>query len=371
MLSETSRVLVIDDEEAIRDSCSQALAKGGIIVKTAESGDKGLKVFEEFHPDIVLVDLKMPGKSGLEVLEEIEGIDPDVVKIVITGYATVSSAVDAMKKGAYDFIPKPFTPEEIRIVVARGLERRRLTLESKDLRREQERVRKNMISLVSHELRAPLAATVQYLEVILGGMAGEISPEVKEMISRCDTRIRELLELLGRWLSLATFDPFKMAENFQDVNLSEIALKSIELMKPLAEKNEVNLTHDIPEHLSSIKGYKMALEEIFNNLISNAIKYNSAGGWVKVRLYEKDQEVLADIMDNGLGMKEEHLSRIFDEFYRVDGRKNAPVKGSGLGLSIVKKMLDTHSGTIDVESELGKGTTFKISFPKSVQVKEV
>ena len=364
MISGASRVLVIDDEEVIRDSCSQALTKEGIIVKTAESGDKGLEVFKEFHPDVVLVDLKMPGKGGLEVLEEIEDIDPNVVKVVITGYATVSSAIDAMKKGAYDFIPKPFTPEEIRIIVMRALERRRLVLESEALRMEQERIRKNMISLVSHELRAPLAATVQYLEVILGGMAGDVSSEVKEMIVRCDTRIKELLELLSRWLNLATFDPIKMTENFQEVNLSEIALKSIELMKPLAEEKKVKLTSDIPKNLPPIKGNKMALEEIFNNLINNAIKYNNAGGWIKVKLYEKDQEILADISDNGLGMEEEHLSRIFDEFYRVDGRRNAPVKGSGLGLSIVKKMLDTHSGTIAVKSELGKGTTFKISFPK-------
>ena len=366
MSVEKSRILVIDDEEVIRDSCLQALTKEGIILKTAESGDNGLKVYEEFHPDIVLVDLKMPGKSGLEVLEEIENIDPSVVKIAITGYATVSSAIDAMKKGAYDFIPKPFTPDEIRIVVKRGLERRRLLLESEALRMEQEKIRKNMISLVSHELRAPLAATVQYLEVILGGMAGEISSEAKDMIYRCNIRIKELLELLSRWLNLATFDPVKMSENFKDCNLSEIALKSIELLKPIAKENKIDLISDIPKHLSSIEGNKTALEEIFNNLISNAIKYNNTGGWVRIKLHENDQEVLVDVSDNGLGMKEEHLSRIFDEFYRVDGRRNAPVKGSGLGLSIVKKMVDTHSGTIAVESRLGEGTTFKIRFPKFV-----
>jgi signal transduction histidine kinase len=337
----------------------------GHILETAENGKIGLKLYKEFHPDLVLVDLKMPGKSGMDVLEEIESSDPSIVKIVITGYATVSSAVDAMKKGAYDFIPKPFTPDEMLVIVARGLEKRRLLLESEALKVEQEKIRRNMISLVSHELRAPLAATVQYLEVILGGMAGEVSSEAKEMVGRCDVRLKELLELLSRWLSLATFDPVKKAKHFQDIDLSEVARDSVDVLKSLSAENEVNLTVDIPAHLSPIKGNKMLLEEIFNNLVSNAIKYNKPGGWVKVKLSENDQEEFVEVSDNGLGMKEEHLSRIFDEFYRINGRRDAPIKGSGLGLSIVKKMVDTHGGIIDVESRFGEGTTFKISFPKS------
>jgi signal transduction histidine kinase len=312
----------------------------------------------------------MPGKSGMEVLEEMESVDPNVVKIVITGYPTVSSAVDAMKKGAYDFVPKPFTPEEILLIIARGLEKRRLLLESEALRAEQQRIRRNMISLVSHELRSPLAATVQYLEVILGGMAGEISSEAKEMIDRSNMRLKELLELLSRWLNLATFDPVKMAEHFKDIDLSDVAREAIEVLKSLAEEKKVKLTLDTPVNLSPIQGSKMPLEEIFTNLISNAIKYNKAGGWVKVKLYEKDREIWVEISDNGLGISEEYLLRIFDEFYRVDGRRNAPIKGSGLGLSIVKKMVDAHGGMIDVKSKLGEGTTFTISFPKCFQLQK-
>ncbi|NQT57062.1 MAG: response regulator [Desulfobacteraceae bacterium] len=364
MFFKRARILIIDDEEVIRDSSTQALVKEGHIIKGAENGDLGLKLFREFRPDIVLIDLKMPGKSGMEVLEEIDTADPNVVKVVITGFATVSSAVDAMKKGAYDFIPKPFTPEEIRLIVARGLERRRLLLEAEALRIEQEKIRRNMISLVSHELRAPLAATVQYLEVILSGMGGKIPLKTKKLIDRCDIRLKEMLELLGRWLNLATFDPVKMAEHFQDVSLSDVANESIELMKPLSEEKNITVTLEAPDDLFPIKGSKVSLEEIFNNLISNAIKYNKEGSLTKVKLYEDDQEICVEISDNGTGIPEEHLSRIFDEFYRVDGRRNAPVKGSGLGLSIVKKMVDAHGGIIDVESEFGKGTTFKIRFPK-------
>jgi signal transduction histidine kinase len=221
-----------------------------------------------------------------------------------------------------------------------------------------------MISLVSHEFRAPLAATIQYLEVILGGMAGEISPEARDMVDKSNIRLRELLELLSRWLNLATFDADRMSEKFREIALPDVLSESIEILRPLAEEKKVTLQLDISENISSINGNKITLGEIFNNVIGNAIKYNKEGGWVKVKLCETEEDVCAEISDNGLGIDREHLPRIFDEFYRVDGRRNAPVKGSGLGLSIVKKMVDAHGGMIDVESEIGKGSTFKVTFPK-------
>jgi len=112
-------------------------------------------------------------------------------------------------------------------------------------------------------------------------------------------------------------------------------------------------------------GSRGALEEVLDNLIANAIKYNKQGGWVKVRLLEQNQEILVEVADNGIGIPHEHLPRVFDEFYRVDGRRNAPIKGAGLGLAIVKKLVETHGGGIVAESQLGEGTLFRISLPKS------
>jgi two-component system sensor histidine kinase/response regulator len=364
MVAEMASILVVDDDEMVRLSCKRVLEEDGYIVRTAENGEVGLKYFKEIQPDLVLVDMKMPGKSGMEVLHEIEILDPEVVKIVITGYATVSSAVDAMKSGAYDFIPKPFTPEEISLIVARGVEKRRLLLERKALKTNQEKIRRNMVSLVSHELRAPLGATVQYLEVLQAGMVGSISSDARELIDRCVIRLRELLELIGRWISLATFDPARMAESFEAVNVTDVAKEAMALLAPPAKERSISLNLNAPKGLPSIRGSKVCLQEIFFNLIGNAIKYNKQGGWVRVTLCERDQEVLIEIADNGIGISEEHLPRIFDEFYRVDGRRNAVLKGSGLGLSIVKTMTGAHGGKIHVESRVGEGTTFRMHFPK-------
>jgi len=364
MVRDRARVLVIDDEEVVRDSCARILTGDGVVVEGAEDGLQGLKRFREFQPDLVLVDLKMPGKSGMEVLEELERADPDVIKIVITGYGSVSSAVDAMKRGAYDFVPKPFSPDEISLTVARGLEKRRLTSESNALRRGQERIRRNMISLVSHELSAPLSAAIQHLEVILAGMAGEISPESKELIGLCNGRLREMLALTRTWINLAVLDPIKMAERFEKVDLAEIARGSMERLRPLADRHGVDLKLVSPQPVSPIRGSQVPLGEVFHNLIGNGIKYNREGGWVQVRLFEQDAQVCVAVSDNGVGIEEVHLPRIFDEFYRADPRRSAPVKGSGLGLSIVKSLVEAHRGTIHVHSRFGEGTTFEIRFPR-------
>ena len=140
MLNRTN-ILVIDDEQIMRDGCSRILSKDGWSVICAANGNQGLEEIQgrTENIDVILLDLMMPGMSGMEVLDHIRTMDPNLLVIVITGYATVESAVEAMKKGAYDFIPKPFTPDQLRIVVRRALERRTLQKEAEFLRKERER----------------------------------------------------------------------------------------------------------------------------------------------------------------------------------------------------------------------------------------
>jgi DNA-binding NtrC family response regulator len=133
---EHAKILIIDDEEVVLDSCKLVLEPAGFKITTASNGTAGLALVPELDPDLIFVDLKMPGISGFDVLEHLHATDPNRVAIVITGYATVSSAVEAMKKGAYDFLPKPFTPDELRLIARRGLERHRLRQEAIALRRE-------------------------------------------------------------------------------------------------------------------------------------------------------------------------------------------------------------------------------------------
>ncbi|GAG05194.1 unnamed protein product, partial [marine sediment metagenome] len=144
-LSILANILVIDDEEVMRDSCKQILSRQGHNVKLAEDGYQGLELLKEKSFDLVILDLKMPGIDGMEVLEKIKESSPETAVVVITGYATVESAVEAMKRGAYDFLPKPFTPEEFRLIIERALEKKRLILENIYLRQELEVKRKSEV----------------------------------------------------------------------------------------------------------------------------------------------------------------------------------------------------------------------------------
>jgi len=367
MVEKTPIVLVIDDEEAMRDSCSMILTKDGFRAETAENGQIGLEKIKKLKPNLALIDLKMPGISGFEVLEKLKDIDPQVIPIVITGYATVESAVEAMKKGAYDFLPKPFSPEELRIIIRRALERQRLALEAATLRREKKLMEENFITMVSHQLRSPLVAIQQYFEVILAGMAGQVDETQKEMILRARERLGSLLRLINDWLDLARISRGQLVEKFKQVALEKLLEKQVEFMKPLAQEYDVTLELAPVAQPAFVLGDEQSLEQAFSNLISNAIKYNKPKGSVIVSIHEEQDSIITDVKDTGMGIGKEHLPFIFDQFYRVSRREDQKIKGTGLGLSIAKKIVEAHNGSIQVESELGQGTTFSVWLPRAQQ----
>ena len=365
MLEKKPVILVIDDEEAMRDSCSQILNKAGYQSETAEDGAVGLEKIKEINPDLALIDLKMPGINGMEVLEKAKEIDPYIITVVITGYATVDSAVEAMKKGAYDFLPKPFTPEQLRIIIRRGLERRELIQEAESLRRDKKLIEENFITMVTHQLRSPLVAVQQYFEVLLAGMAGEVQEKQKEMIQRASDRLEGLLNLINDWLDVARLNEGQIVDKIKPLPLSNLLKKLVEDMQPLTKENEVSLEIGSCSENDLVQGDEETLEQVFSNLITNAIRYNKPNGRVTISIKENEDFIAAEVQDTGIGIAKEHLPFIFNQFYRVSRSESQKVKGTGLGLSIAKKIVDAHGGTIQVTSELGKGSTFTVLLPKA------
>jgi signal transduction histidine kinase len=368
MVETQYRVLVIDDEESMRDSCSLILAKDGFVTDTAENGNIGLQKIQEQHPDFVIIDLKMPGIGGLDVLDRVREINPNIIPIVITGYATVESAVEAMKRGAYDFLPKPFTPEELRLIIRRGIERKQLQQEAETLRREKKLIEENFITMVSHQLRSPLVAVAQYFEVILGGHVGEIGPQLETMVQRAKSRLEGLLELINDWLSIARMNGGRLVDKLKPIHLGPMLAKLIDFFQALTEEKEVTLTLESPEGHDLALADAESLEQVFVNLITNAIKYNKPGGSVQALIREEGDTVVVEVKDSGVGIAPEHLPFVFDQFYQIDRSKRSGDKGSGLGLTIAKKVVEAHNGSIQVASEPGTGSTFTVRLPKAVPV---
>jgi len=359
-------VLVIDDEESMREACSQILAKGHYRVETADNGAAGVKKFRDLRPDVVIVDLKMPGMSGFEVLDSLAAFDPAIVGIVITGYATIDSAIEAMKKGAYDFLPKPFSPEELRLIITRGLERRRLFLEAEALRREKRLIEDHFITLVSHQLRSPLVAIQQFFEVMLADAGRDSESRFQDMIHRASERLEGLLKLINDWLDLARIEQGRLAGKLHPVDVAAIVDSQVAFMAPAARQSQVTLEWTPPAGpVPAVLGDKPCLEQVFANLIGNAIAYSKPqGGRVRVDLKEEAEDIVVEIQDTGIGIAKEHLPLIFDQFYRVSRGEARRSQGSGLGLSIAKKIVEVHRGRIDVFSALDVGTTFTVRLPK-------
>ncbi len=358
------KILIIDDEEIVRDSCIQILAKSNYEIETAENGMDGLVLLKEFHPDLALVDLKMPGISGFEVLDQIHAYDSTIVAIVITGFATVDSAVEAMKKGTYDFLPKPFTPDELRMLVRRGLERRQLVLETIALRKEKELLREHFAAIVSHELKSPLGAVQQNLFVLADDLADKMTEEQKEKISRLQGRIGDLVTLINTWLRVISEDISKIRDDFKLTSIETVVGKAIESIEPQAIRKDIDIKSTLSTPLPQVSGNEGTLVEALTNILNNAVKYSRVEGKIELRSNEENGELTITITDNGVGIAEEDIPHIFDDFYSGKARPKGE-RSSGVGLAITKRIIEAHDGKIFVESTLGKGSTFSIQLPAS------
>lgn len=361
-MEEKAKIFIIDDEQIVLDSCTEILAGSDFQIATAQNGMTGLGMLEEFQPDLTFVDLKMPGISGFEVLEKIHDFDPTIVTIVITGFATVSSAVDAMKKGAFDFLPKPFTPDELRLITQRGLEKRKLVLETIALRRERELMREHFAAIVSHELKSPLGAVQQNLFALAEELSNKLTEEQKHRLDRSQSRIGDLMKLIHTWLRVMSADIEEIQETFEPNSVPRIISKAIESVQTHATRKDVELLTSVKEPLGLVYGDEGTLVEALVNIIGNAIKYSRLGSEVLVQAEGKDNDILISVSDTGVGIPEEELPFIFNDFYTA---KSAPkdARGSGLGLAITRRIIEAHDGFISVESELGKGSTFVIRLP--------
>jgi len=358
-------VVVIDDEYAMRLSCGKILAKMGLRAETFEDGARGLEGVSKLKPDLVVVDLKMPGISGMEVISRVHRIDPRIVIVVITGYATIDTAVEAMKCGAYDFLPKPFAPDELRLIVNRGLERRRLAQEAQRHEIERAMLTRRFVTFVSHQLRTPLVAVHQYLNVM---KQVEQSPATRlEWIGRCLTRIEELQNLISDWLTLARVESGNLSQERIRVDLSQLIPVIVETYQESAAAERVSLESRMPEGGLPVRGDRNCLTVLFDNLITNAIKYNRPFGKVTVTGSISGGDVVVRVADNGIGIPEKELPYLFGEFFRVKDESARKATGTGLGLHISKKIAAEMGGTIAVESQVGVGSVFSVRLPAAVE----
>ena len=370
-------ILVVDDEPGMRMACQRALSSQGYEVDAVASGEEGLDRLHADAYDLVLLDVMMPGMSGMEALRRIRQIDPMLVCVVITGYATVEMAVQAIKEGAYDFITKPFDADTLILAVRQGMEKHRLALqaqrltqleaEAKQLARQKadlerlDKVKSAFTLTVTHELRAPVAAIQSYLRLILDGY---IPPdEQRPYLEKAERRAQAQLDLISDLLDLARLqDPDQSAER-EPVNLSQVVREIVDSMAARAAEKRIDVGVAIAPDLPLANINPQHARQLWTNLISNAIKYTPEGGHVGITLDREGDALVGQVSDTGIGIAADELPYLFQEFFRSKAAKAQTQMGTGLGLSIVKRILETYGGTISVQSEPGKGTHFRFTVP--------
>ncbi|HPC99511.1 MAG TPA: hybrid sensor histidine kinase/response regulator [Bacteroidales bacterium] len=367
------KVLVVDDEPGIRSGVARILGNFSVTypfmdedfsfeILEAPTGEEALEIIEKNKPDIVLLDNKLPGMQGVDVLDNIRKKNHDMVVAMITSYASLDVAVRATRNGASDFIPKPFTPQELKSSIENITKQLYLKRITHRLNEEGKKVRYQFLSVLSHELKAPLNAIEGYLRMMQERQYGEKIDDYAVPIDRSLQRIQGMRNLIMDLLDFTKIRLEKREEKLQPVNLASAVSDSVATIQPYAIQMEVQI-----EVIKKAEAVIMADPEdiaiIFNNLISNAVKYNRREGKVEITIDKSPGEAVVIFSDTGIGIRPEDMESLFTEFVRIKRDETKNITGSGLDLSIVKKVVDLYKGTISVESIPEKGSIFTVRLP--------
>lgn len=367
---ESLKVLVVDDEPGIRMGVSRILSKHvvsypfmdedyGFDCLEAATGEEAIEIIDRELPDIILLDNKLPGIKGIEVLEYIRIKNYDTMVAMITSYASLEVALKATDDGAYDFIPKPFTPQELKSSIDNITKQLFLKRITSKMKQEGKQIRYQFMSVLSHELKAPLNAIEGYLRMMQEKQAGDSIQNYEQIIERTLNRIQGMRSLILDLLDFTRIRLEKKEEKVVKFNLYELVKLSVSTVKPYAIQKNVEIKIECPKNLF-VETNPNDLEIILNNLISNAVKYNKDGGKVDV-IISSDQQILKIVIkDTGIGLTEDEKEQLFHSFVRIRNEKTRHIAGSGLGLSIVRKITELYNGKIHVESTPDVGSTFTV-----------
>jgi two-component system, sensor histidine kinase and response regulator len=366
-------VLVIDDEPGIRSGVSRILNNFHVTypfmdedytfsVTEAATGEEGIALIEKTSQDILLLDNKLPGIQGIDVLEHIRNRNYDIVVAMITSYASLDVAIRATRDGAIDFIPKPFTPQELKSSIENITKQMYLKRITRRMNQEGKKIRYQFLSVLSHELKAPLNAIEGYLRMIQEKQAGDLVDDYATPIERSLQRIQGMRNLIMDLLDFTKIRFERKEENIQEVHLKEVASTAMVTVQPYAIQMDVALNLDVRSDVI-ILADPSDIEIVFNNLISNAVKYNKVGGKAEIVIDRNNGEAIVSISDSGIGINRSDTVNLFTEFVRIKNEKTRNISGSGLGLSIVKKVVELYHGTIEVESTPDQGSTFTVRLP--------
>jgi two-component system, sensor histidine kinase and response regulator len=369
-------ILVVDDEYGMRRGADRALrdivlnlpdinGEVRFSIKTAADGKELEEKLASGQTDILLLDHKLPDTTGLEILDRIGKRSLDLLTIMITAYASLETAVTATRRGAYDFLAKPFTPEELRGAVRKAARHLLLQRQARRLAEEKRQVRFQFTSVLAHEMKSPISAIEGYLQMVHERSNGNNLDSYDHMIDRCLIRIDGMRKLIADLLDLTSIESGQRQRSLTLVDLGDAVRGTVENVRAEAQKRDISIDIETPRDLI-LEADRTEIDMILNNLISNAVKYNRDRGRVRISLSIAGDEIQIQVQDTGIGMTEEESSRLFNDFTRIKNEKTRHILGSGLGLSTVKKLAMLYEGDVTVMSQPDAGSTFSVTLKKKI-----
>jgi signal transduction histidine kinase len=399
-MPEQPKVLVVDDEESVVVTIKAILQLDGYDVATTTSGMQARKMVRDVEYDLVLTDLRLEDGDGLDVLKAVRERYPETVTIMLTGYASLESAIQALRAGAYDYLVKPSEVEELRSTVARGIERRRLGQELRlrvtelaDLNsslqrrideataelkeryeqlKELDRMKSQFLSIASHELKTPITAMSGFLQVALrrvrrlseGDAAASVADGLRGITEQLEVVYRQtgkLARLVDELLDVSRIQTGRIEFRYGDVDMGELANEVATRMQLTTATHQISVRRDSANVVTADRDH---LEQVLNNLMTNAIKYSPTGGAITIEVRPDDGGVRMSVTDEGIGIPEQELEAIFGLFYRSPDRAARDAAGMGLGLYISREIVVRHGGRIWAESAGAKGSRLNVVIPR-------
>lgn len=363
---EDSRILTVDDSRAVRIFLFEILTQHGATVDEAANGAEALERWRSgARYDLVLLDLILPDVDGIEVLRQIRETDVDTPVVMLTGSGGIESATAAVRQGADGYIEKQHLdaegdPTPFLYALQQAVEHRAGFVAQRQL----QEMKADFYSMVTHDLRNPAGNVWGVIRMLLAGKAGPLTPRQEQLLGIAQTSASKLVGLINDYLDFAKLDAGFLRLDRREAELCEVVRASVGQAEPQAQVRQQTLDVVLPPDPVPAYVDPERLEQVLDNLISNAIKYTPDGGHIEVALERSGEEALLHVRDSGRGIPPDQIPALFAKYHRVPGEATRGIQGTGLGLLIVKEIVEAHGGSVRVESEgEGRGTTFVVTIP--------
>ncbi|MBF0454586.1 MAG: hybrid sensor histidine kinase/response regulator [Magnetococcales bacterium] len=352
----TAKILVVDDEKTNIDVLV-GLLNSHYRTVVAKDGPQALKrARSDQPPDLILLDIMMPKMDGFEVCQRLkeDKATARIPVIFVTGMDDPKDETRGLESGAVDFIRKPFNPK---VVLAR-VNTHMAIQKQKEKLVELNDMKNRFLGMAAHDLRNPLSAICGLSEMLLQMELPEA--DRRKFITTIRGAGKQMLNLINDLLDVSVIESGKFDLDLRPEDLAKLAKERVGLVRLLAEKKEITLVSELQETPPTFFDTDR-IAQVLDNLLSNAIKFSPLGSQITVRTETQEGLVCFQVSDQGPGIPEKEQNKLFGEFQKLSVRPTGNEKSTGLGLSIVKKMVDAHQGSITVESQVGKGSTFTLA----------